>query len=469
MKKILVFCLAVACWSCQKENNEHLKPKTNLADASPQKAGDGVNDVVGYGYDVTGVYADASSSRNAVIDIAAFSAANPNRLYVSYPNSQTYFSTYGVNARDFSSKLSKTITATSTFSAFTGTVNASTTETTTYSSKYLYGIYNLLLQRKQIQLNASTDLLRNYLTPEFLADLSNQTPAYIVGKYGTHVHVNIITGGKLEILYRSETTSSSRTDAATAGLKVSVAKVFELGATTSSDVTNSKSNTNQSLTYHSVGGSVAVPLVTVNVEGASTVSFSAWQNSVTDANSVLVAIPADGLIDITELVADATKKAALQNYIAQYIASKAVNVTYNTAPLLSSYNAVSLDNLLSITPETAGVSNWIQRGTIGQIFTDNAMEGTVALYRYYLNNGTHFYTNNYNEIGAGGDLGHFEKIAGYIYSQPTAGAIPIYRYNSSARHWYTTDYNELGAGGYKGIFPVRRYYTLEGIVGYIKQ
>jgi hypothetical protein len=469
MKKILVFCLAVACWSCQKENNENLKPKTTLADVSPQRAGDGVNDVIGYGYDVTGVYADASASRNAVIDIAAFSAANPNRLYVSYPNSQTYFSTYGVNARDFSSKLSKTITATAIYSTFTGSVNASTTETTTYSSKYLYGMYNLLLQRKQIQLNASSDLLRNYLTPEFLADLSNQTPAYIVNKYGTHVHVNIITGGKLEILYRSETTSSSRTEAATAGLKVSVAKVFDLGATTSSDVTNSKSNTNQSLTYHSVGGSVSVPLVTVNVEGASTVSFSAWQNSVTDANSVLVAIPADGLIDITELVADVTKKTALQTYIAQYITSKAVNITYNTAPLLSSYNAVSFDNLLSIAPETAGVSNWVQRGTIGQIFTDNSMEGTIPLYRYYFNNGTHFYTNNYNEIGAGGDWGHFEQIAGYIYSQPTAGAIPIYRYNSNARHWYTTDYNELGAGGYKGTVLNRRYYTYEGIVGYIKQ
>lgn len=470
MKKILVFCLAVACWSCQKEDNENLKVKNTLADGSTQRAGDGVNDVIGYGYDVTGVYADASASRNAVIDIAAFSAANPNRLYVSYPNSQTYFSTYGVNARDFSSKISKTINATATYAAFTGTVNASTTETTSYSSKYIYGIYNLLLQRKQIQLNASNDLLKDYLTPEFVADLNSQTPAYIVGKYGTHVHVNIITGAKLEILYQSETKNASREVATTAGLKVSVAKVFDLGATTSSDITNSSSNVNQKLTYHTTGGSVSVPLVTVNVDGASTVSLAAWQNSVTEANSVLVAIPADGLIDITDLITDATKKAALQSYITQYIASKAVNVTYNTTPLLSSYNASSLSNMLSTAPETAGLSGWVQRGTIGQIFTDNGMEGTVPVYRYYLNNNTFFFNTNFNEIGNGGDLGHLDYIIGYIYAQPTAGAIPIYRYNSNAKHWYTTNYNELGAGGYKTVGGlIRYYYTYEGIIGYIKQ
>lgn len=470
MKKILVFCLAVACWSCQKENNENLKVKNTLADGSTQRAGDGVNDVIGYGYDVTGVYADASASRNAVIDIPAFSAAYPNRLYVSFPNSQSFFSTWGLNARDFSSKISKTINATSAFSAFTGTVNASTTETNTYSSKYMYGIYNLLLQKKQIQLNASTDLLKNYLTPEFLADLSNQSPAYIVSKYGTHVHVNIITGAKLEILYRSETSSSSREVAVQAGLKVSVGKIFDLGATTSTDIKDAQNNSNQRLTYHTTGGAISVPLATVNVDGATSVSLAAWQGSVTEANSVLVAIPADGLIEITDLVSDATQKAALQNYITQYIASRAVNVTYNTMPLLSSYNILSMSNMLSTAPETAGLSNWVQRGSIGQIFTDNGMEGTVPVYRYYLNNGTFFFNTNYNEIGTGGDLGHLDYIIGYIYSQPTTGAIPIYRYNHNGKHWYTTNYSELGAGGYKTVGGLLRYYyTYEGIIGYIKQ
>lgn len=470
MKKILVFCLAVVCWSCQKENNENLKLENAVADASTHRAGDGLNDVIGYGYDVTGKYADASASRNAVIDIPAFSAANPNRLYVSYPNSQDFVSTYGVNARDFSSKISKTINATASYSVFSATVEASTTETNTFSSKYMYGIYNLLLQKKQIQLNASTDLLKNYLTPEFTADLNSQSPAYIVSKYGTHVHVNIITGAKLEILYQSETSSSSREVATSAGLKVSVAKIFSIGASTSTDVKNAESNSNQRLTYHTVGGSISVPLATINVDGATTVSLAAWQGSVTEANSVLVAIPADGLIAITDLVSDATKKAALENYITQYIANKTVNVSYNTTPLISSYHAVSFSNMLSTAPETAGLNGWVQRGTIGQIFTDNGMQGTVPVYRYYLNNGTFFFNTNYNEIGNGGDLGHLDYIIGYIYAQPTAGAIPIYRYNSNGKHWYTTNYNELGAGGYKtyGAF-IRAYFVYEGIMGYIKQ
>ncbi|WP_343690957.1 hypothetical protein [Chitinophaga sp.] len=160
----------------------------------------------------------------------------------------------------------------------------------------------------------------------------------------------------------------------------------------------------------------------------------------------------------------------MKKNIHEYIANKTVNVSYNTTPLISSYHAVSFSNMLSTAPETAGLNGWVQRGTIGQIFTDNGMQGTVPVYRYYLNNGTFFFNTNYNEIGNGGDLGHLDYIIGYIYAQPTAGAIPIYRYNSNGKHWYTTNYNELGAGGYKtyGAF-IRAYFVYEGIMGYIKQ
>jgi hypothetical protein len=82
--------------------------------------------------------------------------------------------------------------------------------------------------------------------------------------------------------------------------------------------------------------------------------------------------------------------------------------------------------------------------------------GMVPFYRSRAPNGDHFYSRDVNE---GPRAGHTaEGITGYVYATPQPGAVPLYRYMGPNFHFYTTDWNELGAG--------RSGYTYEGIAAY---
>ncbi len=84
--------------------------------------------------------------------------------------------------------------------------------------------------------------------------------------------------------------------------------------------------------------------------------------------------------------------------------------------------------------------------------------GTVPLYRYVNeNNGHHFYTTQWTELGDGRNGWHFEETQCYVYPTAKPGTVPVYRYYSahSADHIYTTSWGELGSGKsgyvYQGI------------------
>jgi hypothetical protein len=76
---------------------------------------------------------------------------------------------------------------------------------------------------------------------------------------------------------------------------------------------------------------------------------------------------------------------------------------------------------------------------------------TVPLFRYWNPGNTdHFYTTNFNELGAGKYGWGYEGIQCYVIPQATPGAIPLYRYWNAqiADHFYTTNFGELGSGRY---------------------
>ncbi len=85
-----------------------------------------------------------------------------------------------------------------------------------------------------------------------------------------------------------------------------------------------------------------------------------------------------------------------------------------------------------------------------------------SYFRYY-NTGTssHFYTLNWNEVGAGGFGGwNYEMVIGWLLPYNGAGTAPIYRYRNvnSNRYFYTGNFNELGGGG--------NGWAYEGAAGY---
>lgn len=84
------------------------------------------------------------------------------------------------------------------------------------------------------------------------------------------------------------------------------------------------------------------------------------------------------------------------------------------------------------------------------------------LYRYWNGAGTdHFYTNSWDEVGAGSNGYGIEKVEGYMFPTQQSGTLALHRYWSSSRvdHFYTTNFSELGNGA--------NGYVYEGVIGYV--
>jgi hypothetical protein len=119
-------------------------------------------------------------------------------------------------------------------------------------------------------------------------------------------------------------------------------------------------------------------------------------------------------------------------------------------PLYRYWNAQIPDHFYTTNWNELGAGNaaWSYQGIACRVHLA-AVAGSVPLYRYWNSQlGDHFFTTDYSEIGAGKYGWVLEGVAGYVHDQPIAGAVPFYRYwNSQGRdHYYTTNFNELGNG-----------------------
>jgi serine protease len=101
----------------------------------------------------------------------------------------------------------------------------------------------------------------------------------------------------------------------------------------------------------------------------------------------------------------------------------------------------------------ANFPGWAYEGVAGYMRSSSA-SGTTAMYRYYNTRfNQHFYTSNPAELGAGGFDGWvYEGISGYVPTTASASTAPLYRYANSINnaHFYTTNFSELGNGGTYG-------------------
>ena len=80
--------------------------------------GDGAYDILGYGYNATGEYANSNSSGYQVIDLEKFKNEQAGRLITDNVFSQEYLEEYGENAEAYSKMVSTKVGATAGFSLF---------------------------------------------------------------------------------------------------------------------------------------------------------------------------------------------------------------------------------------------------------------------------------------------------------------------------------------------------------------
>lgn len=439
-------------YSCSGiENFPNVEPSVSIL--ATRAAGDGVYDVLGYGYDITDDYMGENSTRLKILDVEAFVKANPNRFDKQFSGVIDQRCFAGADAQSF---LSQIITDTN-FSGsvgslpekkdkegfFSGTITTGfkTSSKYFYSSKYSFARAEVFKKQRRYLLNTDIETLSKYLLSSFVEDLNKYSADKIVEMYGTHVLTNITVGGKYTAYYKSaiieENSSTEKTEIVSAGAKYNLSNIGldAHGSWSKTEVEErNKKNSNWECYIKALGGSTSGTTITLAPEqGPSfSINLGAWTESVDDQHSRLFDVNWNATYPIYDLISDPIKKQEMKEAVFRYIDSRKIEML-NTSFVYQSFNGKEHYYCTFYGP-SYGSGDLIYEAAVFSIYTEQVLE-TVPLYQYW-NGGDHFYSTDYYPGGVSGY--RFEGPLGYVYTKPHPEAIPLYRYFNGVDHFYTT-------------------------------
>ncbi|MGY3213306.1 MAC/perforin domain-containing protein [Mucilaginibacter sp. HD30] len=338
MKKILVIALAVSALASCKKTEQALTQVSKIdSDIKVSQLlrlplvsaniGTETHKLLGWGYDVTGRYADSSAVRSAVINMSAFGADNAGRLDVGRSRTGDVVTIGARNALDLSGKMSDLLLATHGSKFFGGEITDYFAGDA-FSTKYVYGSYAPTMVYSQWTMNAPASLLKGYLSDQFKNDLVVLNPEALVKKYGTHILTNIVLGAKLNVAYQAKSAHADRYRSEIEGMRFAVPKTFGIswsGPLYSADPSLLEMITEPRIVFSVTGGDASkIKITTTNKK--TTVDISKWISSASEANSGFIDIRENGLLPISDLINDAIKKAAVTEYIQSYLATRQVKL-----------------------------------------------------------------------------------------------------------------------------------------------
>lgn len=331
MKKLFLFMswVMLILSGCADEDIIERNSPSFPQSVNTRSAGDGVYDILGYGYDITGPYLDTKSSRAIVFDTNKLLEKG---LITPYKLEESRFRySSGKDVIDFTTNMSsslqmstpgilKVIGGASLNIAFGGNSH--------YNSDYsfAYCTQQYIDSRYRIS-EADINVLKACLTKQFIERLSTYTPEQIVEEYGTHVLKDIYLGAKFEVYYMAKSTSSSKKESINAGLGASLFSLFKMDGKFQYDESLAITNKEQSLYYFTIGGDPAVGVQgSLNPENSPSIDIGKWMASVKSSTPKFIDVDnnSQSFIPIYELVTDPTKKQTLKAYIDNYIKSKEV-------------------------------------------------------------------------------------------------------------------------------------------------
>ena len=331
MKKLFLFMswVMLILSGCADEDIIERNSPSFPQSVNTRSAGDGVYDILGYGYDITGPYLDTKSSRAIVFDTNKLLEKG---LITPYKLEESRFRySSGKDVIDFTTNMSsslqmstpgilKVIGGASLNIAFGGNSH--------YNSDYsfAYCTQQYIDSRYRIS-EADINVLKTCLTKQFIERLSTYTPEQIVEEYGTHVLKDIYLGAKFEVYYMAKSTSSSKKESINAGLGASLFSLFKMDGKFQYDESLAITNKEQSLYYFTIGGDPAVGVQgSLNPENSPSIDIGKLMASVKSSTPKFIDVDnnSQSFIPIYELVTDPTKKQTLKAYIDNYIKSKEV-------------------------------------------------------------------------------------------------------------------------------------------------
>ena len=426
---------------------------------------------LGTSYDITYDYLDIDATKFPVIDIDAFLKDNPNS-YIQNPTTHgRIIISAGADAEEYSHSIATNYEISSNLKLFVSWNNKFKSDLLTrheYSSKYSYARGDVTKRIKRIYLNATPEILQNYLYPEFIRDLSTKTPDEFVKMYGTHVLLDISIGGRIQFNYRSTIFETSnkvdKKNIVESGVKFTIGK---FGADMSNSytqqeiITSNQKNATWNAEIEFFGGENSGTTFSYNTESSitgSTFNLSSWENSVNDKNATIIQINWDMAFPIYDFIANQTKRTAIKAAVERYLKNETITIV-EMKPLYRMYSSKWRNTFF--TSSLAEFNYYKQQGYThdygeyhyvqGYIF-EKEQPGTVPLLRLYNSNRRNtFFTTSYQEADSYKQKGYYPDnaqtnyILGYVYKNSTnSNTIPIYRmYSSKASNTFmTTNYNE---------------------------
>lgn len=340
------------------ENYEvHKQPSETLINR--KVLGDGKHDLLGYGYDPTQGYLEVENyDKLQVIDVNKLLIEQPGHFYVGYPNTSSSKIIAGADAKDWGLDLSNKLSGTIPVDQLTVGMHNDITANYFVSSIYSYATFvmNIILQKEKLY--HTLDVLKNYLTPNFINDINTLPASRIIEMYGTHVLIDVTIGGKLQVDYKSFVNSINKENTVNSGVSASVDKVFSLSANNSVGYSYKDFNQDVTCTYKTIGGNAAKTIFgeITDVTQSLKKDLDAWSSTVTLNNSVTVDVGESSLIPIYEFVSDPAKKASLEIAVRNYLSSKLITVVNGALTFPMTLNK-SNDRIVSLDYNGDGVKD----------------------------------------------------------------------------------------------------------------
>ncbi len=334
-KTILALALLSAALVACKKNNEDIPKKETVLPKDidvtvsrtlpdlPTREGDVTYNFLGYGYDVTDKYADAAAVRVAVINVPLLAIDHLSRINVSTGSSGYWSNWSGENAADLSGKLSNSLDGTKGLKVFGKTISKAFPDFNVFEKKYLYGFYSNIMVQKRLRMTGDVEMTK-YLTDSFVQDVNALSAAELVKKYGTHLLKDIELGARLNVVYQAETAENDRQKISATGLRYAMQKVFGLptGELDPINLANLNANKSAKVHYEATGGDVTTLKSLTSVP----VNITKWYQSVTPERAKFIAVTANGLVPLYDLITDSNKKMQVKEYITKYIEEQSVKL-----------------------------------------------------------------------------------------------------------------------------------------------
>lgn len=437
--------------ACTDSNElENLKGLSSPSVVS-RTAGDGVYDVLGYGYDITSDYLGVSAVRQPILDIKAFVRDNQERFDNPFIGVISQRISAGEDAQSFLQQVITNSNFTGSVAAmgitdtskgfFSGTITTGfkTDSKYSYSSKYSFARAEVLKKQRQYLLYTNVGTLSRYLSSKFVADLNQYSADEIVKMYGTHVLTNVTVGGSYKAYYKSaiveETSRIEKTKTVTAGAKYNMVKVgLDANGTwnTTTITETNKKNSNWLCYIESIGGSTSGTSITLspNQGPTITVNLGSWTQSVDDTHSRLVDVDWNATYPIYDLVSDPIKKAALKIAVEKYIDSSKLEIL-ELLPLYAYYSSKHINNSYFTQWKGTHFNTDDYQGVVCYL-CKKQVPGTTPLYEYY---SSKYINHSLSSIWRGNQSNTdvYQGITGYIYTSQLPGTVPLYEYYS-AKH-----------------------------------